>query len=48
MQEKGLSWLVDVDRKIRHSGPLFGITLQSLVMPNSEPLTNISIHTAHP
>ena len=36
------------DRKICASGSLFGITLQSLVMPNSDPRTDRSIRTLHP
>ena len=29
-KEKYLSWVYDVDRKIRHSGSLFGITQKAL------------------
>ena len=41
------SWLFGADRKNRPSGSLFGITLQSLVMPNSDPGTDFSIHASH-
>ena len=37
---KNLSWLFGVNRKLRPSGSLFGITRQSLVMPNSDPRTD--------
>ena len=47
-KKKNLSWLFGVDRKIRPSWSLFGITRRSLVMPNSNPRgTNFSIHTSH-
>ena len=36
-KKKNISWLFGVDRKIRPSGSLSGITQQSLVMPNSDP-----------
>ena len=48
MQEKNLSWLFGPDRKICPSGSLFGITWQSLMMPNSDPRTDVSIRTSHP
>ena len=32
-EEKNLSWLFGVDRKVHPSESLFGITQQSLVMP---------------
>ena len=37
-----------VDRKICPSRSLFGITRQSLVMPNSDPRTDFSICTSQP
>ena len=39
-KKKNLSWLFCADRKIGPSGSLFGITRQSLVMPNSDPRTD--------
>ena len=47
-KKKNLSWLFGEDRKIRPSGSLFGITRQSLVMPNSDPRTDFSVRTSHP
>ena len=47
-KKKNLSWLFGVDRKIRPLGSLFGITRLSLVMLNSDPRTEFSIHTSHP
>ena len=46
-KKKNLSWLFDADRKIVPSGALFGITRQSLMMPNSDPPTDFSVHTSH-
>ena len=43
-----VSWLFDADRKICPSESLFGITQQSLVMPNTDPRKNFSIRTSHP
>ena len=47
-KKKKLSWLLGADRKIGPSESLFGITQQSLVMPNSDPRTDFSIRTSHP
>ena len=47
-KKKNQSWLSGADRKIHPSGSLFGITQQSLVMPNSDPRTDFSIHISHP
>ena len=50
MQEKESfmhAWLFGADRKIHPSGSLFGITRQSLMMLNSDPQTDFSIHS-HP
>ena len=47
-KEKNLSWFFGAGRKIRPSGSLLGITLQSLVIINSDPRTNVSIRTSHP
>ena len=46
-KKMNVSWLFGADIKIRHSGSLFAITRQSLVMPNSDPRTDFSIHTSH-
>ena len=46
-KKKNLSWLFGADRKIRPSGSLFGITRQSLVMPNSDPGMEFSIRMTH-
>ena len=43
-KEKNLSWLFGADRKICPSGSLFGITWQSLVIPNSDPLSAPHTH----
>ena len=40
-------WLLGADRKIHPSGSLFGITQQSLVMPNSYPRKGFSVCTSH-
>ena len=42
-KKKNLSWLFGTDRKIRPPGSLFGISRQSLVMPNSDPRMDFSI-----
>ena len=47
-KKKNLSWFFGADRKIRPSGSLFGITPQSLVMPNSDPRADFSVSTSHP
>ena len=47
-KKKNLSWVFGVDRKIGRSGSLFGITRQSLVMPNSDSRTDFTIRTSHP
>ena len=44
---RSISWCFGVDRKICPWGSLSGITWQSLVMPNSDPWTFLSIHTSH-
>ena len=44
-KKKNLSCLFGAERKIRPSGSPFGITRQSLVMPNSDPRMDFSIHT---
>ena len=48
MQAKESIRNFDADRKICPSGSLFGITWQSLVMPNSDAWTDFSIGTSHP
>ena len=45
-KKKNLSWLFGTDRKIRPSGSLFGITRQSLVMPNSDTRRDCSVRTS--
>ena len=47
-EKKNLSWLFGADRIIRPSGSLFGITRQSLVMPNSDARMDFYIRTSHP
>ena len=47
-KKKNPSWLFGADRKIYPSVSLFGFTLRSLVMPNSDPRMDLSIHTSHP
>ena len=43
-----ISWLFGADINIRPSGSRFAIPRQSLVMRNSDPRTDFSIHTSHP
>ena len=47
-KKKNISWLFGADRKTRSLESLFGITRQSLMMPNSDPRTNFPIPTSHP
>ena len=47
-KKKNLSRFCGADRKIRSSGSVFGITRQNLMMPNSDPRTDFSIHTSNP
>ena len=46
-KKKCLSWVYDVDRKIRHAGSLFGITRQASWC-RSVTVTDFSIHTIQP
>ena len=47
-KKKNLSWLFGADRKTCPSGSLFGITRQSLMMPDSDPQMYFSVRTSHP
>ena len=46
-KKKNLSWLFGVYREIRPSGLLFGIARRSLVMANSDPRSDFSIHASY-
>ena len=47
-KKKYLSWVYGVDRKIRHSRSLFGITRQASWCRSVTLVTDFSIHTIHP
>ena len=47
-EKKNLSWLFGADRKIRPLRSLFGITRQSLVIPDSDHRMDFSIRNSHP